>query len=153
VVKVRMPPVELETPIDPSLDPKAEQERRFDLFLRYEGCGQLVSDDSEAGRQWRRLALRLAAMQYRGLQLPESRPLRKARGKPNVDRQILDAVSEEFAKAKDVGNTITYIGAFRLAKRHNPFMKNITERQFQDAKQRYYRLHPDERLRSGKART
>jgi hypothetical protein len=143
VVKVRLPPIELEIPIDPSPDPKAEQERRFDLFLRYEGCGQLVSDDSEAGRQWRELALRLAALHHRGLQLPKSRPPRKRRGKPNVDEAIFEAVNRELEKAD---GKISMAKAFRRANKDGIW----TERQFTLAKNRWHKANPSVERQRGR---
>jgi hypothetical protein len=145
VVKVRLPPIELEIPIDPSPDAKAVQEKRFNLFLQYEGCGQLVSDDSEAGRQWRGLALRLAALHHRGLQLPKSHPPRQRRGKPNVDAEIFEAIGREL---EDANRQISEAEAFRRANKNGTW----TERQFKGAITRWGRLNPLNRRPSGRPR-
>jgi hypothetical protein len=137
---------------DPAAWCRAVQERRFAELLMREDA-ELARDQSEQAQRWRALALRLALGNFPELHVAPPRQPRKPPGRKNHDRKILDAVGDEMVKAKEAGRAIIQEDAFKRAKKNNPWMQKMKWTQFRDAKQRYYKLHPEERPRPGKSRS
>jgi hypothetical protein len=91
---------------------RAERERRFDLLLEHEGLDELVSDDSETGRKWRALALKLVGgARYVGLEWAE--PKNKAGRPRDAVPKVLIRVAAQFWKAHP--NQIKQAAAIKLA--------------------------------------